>query len=150
MKIRILACVLCASVVCLFAGCAWFGSGGIKLDPAGPSQGDVVRYDFKLAITTQHTLLQTFLDWEAANAPLLVNQPKVHALAQKIRTEGPGWFTEADKRLQEYESIAAAAKPDVPTLERARRALIAALGVIQAEQAGANAAMLANAAPPKN
>lgn len=131
-------CLLLCGCTLFFPGCA---GGGIALDPAGPSQGDVAKYDFKLAIVTKHALLQSFLDWEKANAPLLVNQPKVHELAVKIRAEAPAWFREADRHLAAYESIPPGPE-NASRMDQARRALIAALVIINLHQAQTSEAML--------
>ncbi len=135
----LLVCLsLLAGCTLFFPGCAL---GGVELDPAGPSQGDKVEYNFKLAVVTKHRILQAFLDWERDNAPLLVNQPKVRALAAKVRAEAPAWFQEADRHLVAYEAI-----PRLPEnagrIAQARRALLAALVVINLHQNQANAAML--------
>lgn len=139
----LVACALLTGCTLFFPGCA---GGGVTLNPAGPSGGDVVKYDFKLAIVTKHALLQTFLDWERDNAPLLVNQPKVHELAVKIRAEAPAWFREADRHLAAYEAIPALPE-NADRLDQARRALIAALVIINLHQKQSTAAMLAVSSP---
>lgn len=133
-----LAPVLLFAALCL-SGCP--GIGNMPLDPTGPSRGDAITYNFQLAVNTQHAILQTFLNWERDNAAFLTNAPQVHALAEKIRTEGPDWFTAADTRFAEYKVLRDAVNVDGPALARARSALLAAMQIITTHKNEAIATM---------
>jgi hypothetical protein len=73
---------------CLLAGCG-------TLNPAGAYGGDAVLYQADQTISTSFAVLDQFVTWEKSAAPTLVDQPQIHAAAERIRQEAPAWFAHA-------------------------------------------------------
>lgn len=91
MKSKLL--ILLASISLLFAsvGC----QSKADLDPAGVYHGDNFLYQTDLTITSSYQVLDTFVNWEYTNRPLLASQPGATKAADRIRANAKQWFASA-------------------------------------------------------
>lgn len=76
----------------LFASAVSFTGCATTLDPQGVYHGDKVTYVADEVTVSLFEVLDGFTEWELRNRAVLSDRPKVHAFAQKIRTEAPTWF----------------------------------------------------------
>ena len=100
-----LICALFALSLAAFSGC----SSAVKLDPAGPYNGNTVLYSADLAITSSYAVLDTFLTWESTNRPLLKGSPQVTKAADNIRLNARQWFGSAHALRDAYAAAPTAA-----------------------------------------
>lgn len=92
-----LVAILSMGLFC-YPGCAH----KVKLDPAGAYHGDTYLYQADLAITSSYSVLDTFVNWEYANRPLLSGIPGPTRLADDIRMNAKQWFSSARALREAY------------------------------------------------
>lgn len=117
----------------------------VPLAPGGVHETSA-EFDYKLAIVTNHTRLQEFINWEEANPAVAQRLPQVHQLAQTIANDLPAKFREANTLFAAYDSIPASSE-NADALAQARRNLNAALAVLVSYVKQANTAQLRASAP---
>ena len=118
-------------------GVALVGCG--TLDPSGPYKGDKVLYSTDLSLATSYDVLHGFVQWEWQNRAALASIPGLHAAADSVRGEAPGWFGRALALRDAYQGDPSAAN---------RAALDKGLAVLEAAVSQAVAWMATNSVAP--
>jgi hypothetical protein len=105
------------------------------LDPAGPYAGDQTLYTADQTIALAYETFDTFLLWERTNEAVV--SPTLHAYAEKLRTDAPGWFQSANTLRGIYTAS--------PTSENQNKLTIA-VGVLRAALSQVTAYMIESGA----
>jgi hypothetical protein len=81
---------------------AYAATGCASLNPSGPYQGDVLLYRMEVTVPAAYKTFDSFLKFEFDNRAALAQWPEVKKAADEIRTNAPGWLTEANEAHDQY------------------------------------------------
>lgn len=115
--LRLAQVSLTISVLSLFLAITAFTPGCAQLDPAGVYHGDKILYTADASTVTSYQILDTFTKWDRDNEALLKAVPGIHAAADNIRANAPGWFKTAYALRDAYK--ADPSEPNKDALESA-------------------------------